>query len=145
MANQDPEQIDRRTERIFYDGECGVCHWAVDFVARRDPGGATFRFAPLGGETFTAELAPEQRTDLPDSLVVQNRNGEVLVRSGGALYILRRLGGVWRLLAVLLGWVPRPLRDWGYDRFAAVRHHFAQRPDGVCPLVPPELGRRFDP
>ena len=132
-------------ERIFYDGQCGVCHWAVGFVARRDGAGAAFRFAPLRGETFDAEVPEARRDAIPDSLVVLTRDGELLLRSQGLVHVLRRLGGPWPWLGTLLALVPRALRDFGYDRFAAVRHRLARRPEGACPLVPPELGRRFDP
>ena len=133
------------TERIFYDGDCGVCHWSVAFVARHDRTGRAFRFAPLGGETFEAELAAPEREGLPDSIVVRTAGGAVLVRSRGLLHILKRLGRFWRAVGAVLWLVPRPLRDLGYDGFAAIRHRLVRRPDGSCPLMPPELGRRFDP
>ncbi len=134
-----------RAERIFYDGDCGVCHWAVRVVARHDREGAAFRFAPLGGETFAAELPAPQRENLPDSIAVHTADGVLLLRSQGLVHILRRLGPLWRVLGAVLALVPRPLRDFGYDRFAAVRHRLVRRPEGACPLLPPELGRRFDP
>jgi predicted DCC family thiol-disulfide oxidoreductase YuxK len=132
------------SERIFYDGHCGVCHWAVRFVARHDPAGRTFRFAPLEGEVFSRVLPEAARRRLPDSLVVQTKDGQLLLRSQGLVHILRQLGGVWRLLGELLALVPRPLRDFGYDTFARIRHRLAAPPADVCPLVPPEVRRRFD-
>lgn len=132
-------------ERIFYDGDCGVCHWSVGFVARHDRAGDVFRFAPLGGEVFRAEVPAEVRDSLPDSMVVQTRSGSLLLRSDGLVHILRRLGLFWRLLAQILFLVPRPIRNYAYDRFAERRHRLAAKPDGVCPLMPPDLRQRFDP
>ncbi len=132
-------------EHIFYDGDCGVCHWSVGFVAQRDRTGEAFRFAPLGGEVFSELVAPEAARDLPDSLVVRATGGALLVRSDGMVHILRRLGVFWRILGALLALVPRPIRDWFYDRFAERRHRLAKRPDGTCPMMPPELRQRFDP
>ncbi len=132
-------------ERIYYDGDCGVCHWAVTFVARHDQEGRSFRFAPLAGETMRATVDEARRQALPDSLVVQSSDGELLLRSSGLVHILRRLGGRWALLGSLIWCVPRPLRDWAYDLFAAIRHRLVSRPEGACPVVKPELGRRFDP
>ena len=132
------------SERIYYDGGCGVCHWAVAFVSRRDRRGR-FRFAPLGGETLARRLSPEEAAALPDSLVVESAEGELLLRSRGMIYVLRRLGGPWALLGRLLAWVPSSLRDRAYDAFARRRHRLASRPEGACPLLPPELARRFDP
>ncbi len=132
-------------ERIFYDGGCGVCHWAVKFVARHDPSGLAFRFAPLGGEVFAANVPPEVVASLPDSMLIQTRNGSLLLRSDGAIHILRRLGSFWKLCGNVLAIVPRPIRDFFYDRFAERRHRLAAQPEGACPLLPPELRGRFDP
>lgn len=135
----------KNSERIFYDGHCGVCHWSVRFVARHDPDGKTFRFAPLRGEVFSQVLSEAQQKELPDSLVVHTDQGRLLFRSQGTIYILRRLGGFWRLLGGLLWLVPRPLRDFGYETIARMRHRLAKPPAGMCPLLPPELAQRFDP
>lgn len=132
-------------DRIFYDGECGVCHASVAFVSRHDATGEAFRFAPLHGETFAETVGEEVGRGLPDSLVVQTAAGDLLLRSDGTIYILRRLGGFWKFLGGLLAVVPRPIRDFFYDRFAAVRRFLAAKPTGACPLLPPELRRRFDP
>jgi len=132
-------------ERIFYDGDCGVCHWAVAFVARHDRAGRAFRFAPLDGEVFRRHVTPEVRRSLPDSLVVLTEAGTLLLRSDGVVHILRRLGPFWRLAGGLLALVPRAVRDFFYDRFAERRSRLAKRPDGTCPMVAPELRRRFDP
>ena len=131
-------------EHLFYDGDCGVCHWSVEFVAQRDDG-SRFRFAPLGGMTFEEQVSATDRAELPDSIVVLTHDDRLLLRSSAGAHILRRLGGVWWLLGTLLSWVPRPLRDWGYDRVAANRYRLAKSPDGTCPLVPPALRARFDP
>lgn len=134
------------SERIFYDGDCGVCHWSVRFVAERDPQGTTFRFAPLGGEVFAAQIPTAEQQRLPDSIVVQTATGERLTESTAVLYILRRLGGRWRFLGWFLRWVPRFLRDAAYRRFAAVRHRLAAKPTtGACPLPSPALRGRLDP
>jgi len=132
-------------EYLFYDGHCGLCHRAVKFVLKHDPGGRTFRFAPLQGETFLARVAAERRVGLPDSVVVLTRDGEVVVRSASFLHILRRLGGGWGVLAAVLSVVPRGLRDFVYDFIAGIRYRVFGRRDDLCPIVPAELRRRFDP
>lgn len=132
-------------EMLFYDGQCGVCHWAVDFVARRDEDGTAFRFAPLHGPTFVARVPSDVAAELPDSMVVLTREGRVLPRSTALVHVLQRLGRPWPWIGRILAWVPRPLRDFGYDRFARIRHRLAPRPEGTCPIVPAELRHRFDP
>ena len=132
------------TEHIFYDGDCGVCHWSVTFVARHDRSGA-FRFAPLGGEVFRRGVPEQSHRSLPDSIIVRTEAGALLLRSDGVVHILRRLGPSWSFLGWLLALVPRTVRDYFYDRFAERRHRLARRPDGTCPILPPELRQRFDP
>jgi predicted DCC family thiol-disulfide oxidoreductase YuxK len=116
----------------------------VRFVVAADPAGA-FRFAPLGGETFLAQVPPDRRGGLPDSIVVRRRDGALLVRSDAALHVLERLGGGWRALGALLRLVPRPLRDAAYDFVAGRRLRWFAPPEDACPIVPPQLRSRFAP
>jgi predicted DCC family thiol-disulfide oxidoreductase YuxK len=134
-----------KTERIFYDGHCGLCQRSVRLILAEDKTGTAFRFAPLQGETFASLVSAKERAALPLSLVVQTEQGVLLTRSAGVLHIMRRLGGVWRLLAGVLVLLPVPLRDRLYDGVARIRHHIFARPSEACPLMPPTLRPRFDP
>jgi len=134
-----------QTEILFYDGHCGLCHHAVKFILQQDRSGTTFQFAPLGGETFQARIPAPQRTGLPDSMVVQTRDGSLLMRSEAWVYVLRRLGGRWKLLSVLLHLIPRPMRDLFYHFVARTRYLMFGRRDEVCPMVPPPLRARLNP
>jgi predicted DCC family thiol-disulfide oxidoreductase YuxK len=106
----------------------------------RTPGGA-LRFAPLGGQTFRNALP--KAAALPDSLVLLTGDGRVLTRSRAVLHIGHRIGGVWRLLARVVGIVPRPLLDRAYDAVARVRYRLFARPPDACPIAPPELRSRL--
>ncbi|MBV9222449.1 MAG: DUF393 domain-containing protein, partial [Acidobacteriaceae bacterium] len=101
--------------------------------------------APLGGETFQARIPILQRTGLPDSMVVQTRDGSLLMRSNAWVHVLRRLGGRWKLVGSFLNVIPRPLRDFVYRAVARTRYRIFGRREEVCPLVPPDLRARFDP
>jgi len=129
---------------MFYDGHCGLCHRAVRFVLAEDREGKLFRFAPLQGETFQRLVALEQRKTLPDSVVVMTTDGRLLVRSEAFLHILRRLGGAWKVLAMVLGVAPRGWCDLVYDFVARVRFRVFGRREDLCPVMPPELRARFD-
>ena len=131
--------------RLFYDGQCALCHGAVRFVVRRDRARPPVRFSPIGGESFERMLEARGRPELPDSLLVLTPGGELLVRSAGALWLLRRAGGVWRLAALLAGVLPRSLRDALYDAVARRRRRWFGRSEAACPVLPAGLGERFDP
>jgi predicted DCC family thiol-disulfide oxidoreductase YuxK len=132
-------------EYLFYDGHCGLCHWAVKFVLKHDRSGEPFRFAPLQGPTFEARVPVERRAGLPDSIVVLTHDGRLLSRSGALLHILRRLGSGWAVLASVLSVIPRGLLDVGYNLIARIRHRVFGRRDDVCPIVSADLRERFDP
>jgi len=127
------EKADLKLEEglVLIDGACVLCSASFRFVARRDSN-RRFRFALIQG-VFGRKLAraigidPDQ----PDSFVVI-LNGRPLFKSDGAIEILRRLPG-WQWTSVLLN-VPRPFRDWVYDRVARNRYRLFGRLD-TC-LVP---------
>lgn len=142
-----PEWVPAVTEgsdRLFYDGDCGLCHRAVRFVMAEETRG-TVRVAPLFGEAFERELTEEQRAELPDSLIVLTDDGRLLTRDEAVLRIAARCGGLWRALGGLARVVPGPLRRRLYDRIAAVRRGLFEAPTGACPILPPDLRARFDP
>ena len=131
-------------DHVFFDGTCGLCHGAVRFLVRR-PRRARFRFAPLQGETFERRIPEERRAGLPDSLIVETPDGELLVRSDGALRLLRRLGGPWRLPAAMLALLPRSWRDAAYRLVARGRRRWFRRPEGLCPRVSKDVAELFLP
>jgi len=96
---------------------------------RHDPAGLLFRFRRL--------------PDSSSTIVVETAEGPRLERSDAVLYLLARLGGLWRGIAAFARLVPKRLRDRFYDWAAAVRYRLARAPVGVCPAVPPDLRDRF--
>jgi predicted DCC family thiol-disulfide oxidoreductase YuxK len=132
-----------RAAGLFYDGKCALCHGWVRFVLAEDSDGEAFRISPLQGELF-ASRAVAEKASLTDSLVVLTENDKLLTRSAAVGYVLRRLGGLWRIMAALLAIVPQAVLDWCYDRVAAVRKRFFGTRENSCPVLSPELRRRFD-
>ncbi len=130
---------------LFYDGHCGLCHGFVQFVVKSDHAGTAFRFAPLQGTTFETLVSAERRAQLPDSIVVLTREGNLLARSDAVVYVLRRLGGGWKIAAGALAVIPRALRDAGYNFVARIRYSIFGKRDDLCPIMPPDLRARFDP
>jgi predicted DCC family thiol-disulfide oxidoreductase YuxK len=127
---------------VFYDGHCGLCHGAVRFVLAEDRQ-AEFRFAPLKGELFAANINESRRAGLPDSIVVQTSSGEILCRAAAILFLLRGLGGIWRVLATLGSILPRAILDLAYDAVARVRRRLIAPPAEACPILPADLRSRF--
>lgn len=149
--------VDRSKSLLLFDGACNFCNGAVLFVIDRDPD-EHFVFAPLqselGKQTLRANglgamlearaSAPEQAVQAGaltgNATMVLIEGERVYLRSAAALRVALRLRWPWPLLyAGLL--VPRFLRDWVYETFAARRYWFGQ--SDSCRVPTPELRRRF--
>lgn len=145
-----PEAAQARSARLFYDGECGLCHRSVRFILAEErgmPEPLRLRFAPLQGELFERWLdtRPDLRAgELPDSILLELEDGRVLTRSGAALEIAERLGGFWRVLATVVRPLPEAWLDGLYDGLARVRKRLFAEPKASCPILPPDLRARFD-
>jgi predicted DCC family thiol-disulfide oxidoreductase YuxK len=126
---------------IFFDGVCGLCNRFVDFVLRRDPGGL-FQFSPLQGETAAERLAPGDITDLKTVVVVDGNR--TYRKSAAVIWVLQRLGGIWRVASALFWLVPRPLRDLGYSWIANNRYAIFGKKE-TCRLPSVDERSRFLP
>ncbi len=127
-------------ETLYYDGGCGLCHRAVRFVLAEDRA-QRFLFAPLQSEHFAALGGRAQA--LGDTMVLAHGDRSLKARSDAWIGILAALGGLWGVLARVLGALPRALRDPAYDLVARWRKRVFAKPEGACPMLPPRLGQRF--
>lgn len=124
---------------ILFDGSCVFCSRWVRWVIVRDVA-RRYRFAPIQGAFGRAEAIQfGLNPDAPESNAVILR-GSALFKSDAALSVLASLPG-WRWTGALRG-VPRPFRDWVYDRIAANRYRFLGRME-QCWLPEPEDRDRF--
>jgi predicted DCC family thiol-disulfide oxidoreductase YuxK len=121
---------------LFYDGTCGMCHRAVQFLLKNDKNNI-FVFAPLQGKT-AADLLKDWRIAFPnaDTLVlVQNYctdNPKIFAFGRGVLRTCWLLGGFWKIPG-LISFLPSSLYDWIYKWVA--RHRFKWFEPKIC-LIP---------
>jgi predicted DCC family thiol-disulfide oxidoreductase YuxK len=120
------------TDTVLYDGHCGLCHRSVRFLLAEDPGVQSFIFRPLDPSHGALK-----------SVVVETSSGETFRKSRAVVHLLHRLGGLWRLLAVLFSVVPSRIADAMYDFVAILRYRVFGRTTDACPIVPVELRSRF--
>ena len=104
---------------LFFDGVCGLCNKAIDFVLVRDPRGE-IKFAPLQGDTARQLLSPADLQNL-DTMVLWVE-GRTYRKSAAAVRILWRLSFPWRFMGTLLWLIPLPLRNLGYTLIARNRY-----------------------
>lgn len=125
---------------VLFDGVCKLCNGWARFLIRHDPA-RQFRLASVQSAQGQALLAwYGLPTDRFDTMALIDEVG-LHVRSTALLRILSRLPQPWRGLR-LLRLVPRPLRDWCYDRIALNRYRLFGR-HAVCLLPTADHAGRF--
>ena len=112
---------------MLFDGLCNFCSGSVRFIFARDKK-RRFRFAPLQSANASDLLrALGSRSEDPHTMVLIEGN-HYHTKSSAALRIAGRLSGLWPLFSVLL-LVPKPIRDYFYDAFAARRYRWGGNRD----------------
>lgn len=125
---------------VVFDGVCNLCTGTVQFIIPRDPD-AEFRFAPLQSDVGAAlyERCGED-ADIPQTFVVIE-DGECYRKSGAAIRIGERLGGIYRV-ASLGRAIPGPVRDRLYDLVATNRYSIFGKRER-CMVPTPDVESRF--
>ena len=127
---------------VLYDGVCGFCNRMNQFVLAHDAR-AEFDFASLQSPTGhrVLERFGKDARDLDTFYVVANYRSatpSLFCKSAASLFVLRTVGGPWRLLTAL-GVLPTALLNAGYDFVARRRYRLFGRSD-TCIL--PAAGHR---
>lgn len=125
---------------LLFDGVCNLCNAAVQWVLKRDRKGV-FKFAALQSDTGQTLLRQHGFSDKDFDTVVLVDGERIYHRSGAALEIARRLGGLWPLLSVFKI-VPRSVRDAIYNWVARHRYRWFGKKE-ECMLPRPEWKERF--
>jgi len=130
---------------VLYDGVCGLCNRAVQFLLKRDRHDR-LRFAPLQSD-FAGTLLKRHgldHQDLDTVYVVLNSGeaNEALLAKGDAfLLFTKEIGGVWSI-ARLAKIIPRPMRNWLYDFVARHRYQVFGKYE-ACMLPDPRHKHKF--
>ena len=139
MDDRPPKSLIRRQRALFiFDGVCVLCSAGASFLMRHDPKGRV-QFAsaqsPLGSAIFSKLGKP-----IDESYLLIDSDGWHS-KSDGYFQLARILGGWWQL-ALLFQMVPRPIRDWLYDRIAANRYRWFGKSE-YCVLLTEEQRSRL--
>lgn len=134
MASSPPPRL------VLYDGVCGLCDSAVQWLLDHDQEGR-LHYAPLQGE-LAAQLRAENPV-IPTELdtMVFVREGRVFLRSQAILQILRELPAPWSWLSVFRVF-PSVLTDLGYRVVAATRYRLFGKLE-ACRIPEPAQAARF--
>jgi predicted DCC family thiol-disulfide oxidoreductase YuxK len=125
---------------MLFDGVCNLCSGSVQFAIAHDPA-ANLRFAPIQS-THGQDFLRRRGLSVDDfETFYLIDNGRVFEKSTGFLRMVGYLRWPWPLLKAV--WiVPRPLRDWLYDRIARNRYRLFGRRE-TCLMPTSEIASRF--
>ncbi|PSQ72316.1 MAG: thiol-disulfide oxidoreductase DCC [Bacteroidetes bacterium QH_2_64_26] len=139
-ASEQPEQTDAPEAILLFDGVCNLCNGAVNVLIDADPD-AYFRLGTLQSDAARPYLRAFGLDPEAMDSVILIENGQLYTRSTAVLRVARRLDAPWSLLWVFIA-VPRPVRDWVYDRVAASRYQWFGRRD-TCRTPTPDVRAHF--
>ncbi|MDQ1097397.1 MULTISPECIES: thiol-disulfide oxidoreductase DCC family protein [Chryseobacterium] len=124
---------------VFFDGECGVCNFWVQWILERDTKDQ-FMFASLQsdfGQKFLSERGLD--TQVFNTMYLWKPNSYYLIKSSAVLEIARLLGGIYQLSAIGKI-IPQFLRDKLYDVVSKNRMKLANQ---KCYLPTPHQRKKF--
>lgn len=124
---------------VFFDGECGVCNFWVQWILERDKNDQ-FMFASLQsdfGQKFLSERGLE--TKVFNTMYLWKQNDYYLTKSRAVLQIANLLGGIYKFSAVGK-LIPSFLSDKVYDIVSENRMKMANQ---KCYLPTPQEKKKF--
>jgi predicted DCC family thiol-disulfide oxidoreductase YuxK len=130
---------------VLYDGVCGLCNRAVQFLLKHDRHDR-FRFAALQSD-FAANLLQRHgidptKLDTVYAVINHGESNEALLAKGDAFLLFAKvLGGIWSV-ARLGRVIPRPVRNWLYDFVAANRYRVFGKAES-CMMPDPAYKHKF--
>lgn len=128
--------------RIFYDGDCGLCHWFVIFTLR-NMNEEVFIFSPQKGVSFAKYK--NKVKEVGESIIIYNEKDDSFLYKGAAIqFILLYFKWPWKFIAYLLKCFPTVLLNIIYDLVAKIRHKLFKKPKGNCPILPSKWIKYFD-
>ena len=124
---------------VFFDGDCGVCNFWVQWILKRDHNNR-FLFASLQsdfGQRFLTER--KLNTEVFNTLYLWKPNHYYLEKSNAVLQIANILGGIYKL-SVIGKIIPRFFSDTIYDLISKNRMKLANQ---KCYLPTPDERKKF--
>lgn len=130
---------------VLYDGVCGLCNRAVQFLLKRDRLDR-LQFASLQSDLASKVLERHglDHKSLDTVYAVLNfgePNETLHAKSDAFLFFAGVIGGIWSV-AKIGRIVPRPVRDWLYDFIARHRYQVFGKSES-CMLPDPKQRHKF--
>jgi predicted DCC family thiol-disulfide oxidoreductase YuxK len=123
--------IKGNTNIVLFDAECRLCLKTVSFLKRKD-GDDKFRFIALQSSNGVYLLSKYGMSIDYRKSIIYIRNGNLFKESAAVIFILRDLGGAWKIFLVFLV-IPNFIRNGIYKLIAKIRYKIWGKVD-YCPV-----------
>jgi predicted DCC family thiol-disulfide oxidoreductase YuxK len=130
---------------VLYDGVCGLCNRAVQFLLKRDRHDR-LQFASLQSDLAARLLSrhgiDHKNLDTVYAVLNYGEPNETLLAKGDAfLFFAQAIGGIWSV-AQVGRIIPRRARNWLYDFIARHRYQVFGKSES-CMLPDPKQRHKF--
>ena len=123
---------------FLFDGICVLCSTGVSFLMRRDRHG---KVALASAQSALGRAIFGHYGIAIDTSYLLVADGRAYAKTDGFIRVAKELGGLWRATEIIRV-IPRPIRDWFYDRLAANRYRLFGKSE-YCQLLTPEQRARL--
>jgi predicted DCC family thiol-disulfide oxidoreductase YuxK len=125
---------------IIFDGVCNFCNKTVNTILKFDKQ-TYFQFAPSqsnAAKVIIQQLNIDQKAIASVILIDQD---QIYTKTDAVLQIAKHLNG-WPKLFLLLKFIPKPIRDFGYDLIANNRYRLFGK-KAACMVPEASIRDRF--
>ena len=106
---------------VFYDGYCVLCSRLIRFLMKRDKK-KIFLYATLDKISDYSFISVNSENAKWMDSIVYARNANLYFYSDAGIKILSDLGGIWKIVSILLHVFPKWIRDLIYKTIAKHRY-----------------------
>lgn len=112
---------------IFFDGVCNFCNRTVHIILKHDKTNY-FQFATTQSNAALKMIEQFGLEENVNSSVMLFDNAKLYTKSDAVVLIAKHLSG-WPSIFSLLKFIPKPLRDFGYNLIAKNRYRLFGKKD----------------
>jgi len=105
---------------ILFDGFCNFCNRTINIILKHDKD-SYFQFAPSQSNAGIDILQQFDLDQKASASVILIDNEKVYTKTDAVVQIATHLNG-WPKLFRLIKFIPKPIRDFGYDLIAKNRY-----------------------
>jgi predicted DCC family thiol-disulfide oxidoreductase YuxK len=125
---------------ILFDGVCNFCNRSINIILDHDQD-AHFQFAPsqsTAGKDILQQFGLDQKAS---ASVILIDNKKVYTKTDAVIQIATYLKG-WPSLFSIIKFIPKPIRDFGYDLIAKNRYTLFGKRE-TCRIPDESIRHRF--